>query len=54
MVAMAEIKTVMPQSHPHAPVKDRHRFDYQPDERDNVPPLKAGEAMQNVRDWTGL
>ena len=54
MVAMAEVKTVMPQSHPHPPKKDHHRFDYQPDERDNVPPLKPGEAIQNVRDWTGI
>jgi len=55
MVAMAEVKTVMPQSHPHAgPHVNRHRFDYWPDERDHVPPMKKGEAAQNIRDWTGI
>jgi hypothetical protein len=36
MVAMAEVKTVMPQAHAHPEKhpesKDLHRFDYQPDE----------------------
>ena len=55
MVAMAEVKTVMPQSHPHeGPHVNRHRFDYWPDERDQLPPMKPGEARQNIRDWTGL
>jgi hypothetical protein len=56
MVAMAEVKTVMPESHPHSDEAhgNRHRFDYQPDERDNIPPMRKGEAAQNIRDWTGL
>ena len=55
MVAMAEVKTVMPQSHPHAgPHVNRHRFDYWPDERDHMPPMTKGEAAQNIRDWTGI
>src|SRR5688572_6360417 len=55
MVAMAEVKTVMPESHPHAgPHVNRHRFDYWPDERDQVPPRKPGEAAQDIRDWTGI
>jgi hypothetical protein len=33
MVAMAEVKTVMPQSHAHRPHgPDAHRTDYRPDE----------------------
>ncbi len=56
MVAMAEVKTVMPQSHAHG---DQHkgrvrRFDYQPHEHDNLPPMKKGQARQMIRDWTGL
>ncbi len=55
-VAMAEVKSVTPQAHVHAPHL-RHnvkRFDYQPDERDHVLPAKPGEVRQAVRDWTGI
>jgi hypothetical protein len=45
----------MPEAHPHhGPHVNRHRFDYQPDERDYVPPMKKGEAARNIRDWTGI
>jgi molybdopterin-containing oxidoreductase family membrane subunit len=54
MVAMAEVKTVMPEAHPHEAVGNQHRWDYQPDERDNIPPLKPGETRQAIRDWTGI
>ena len=54
MVAMAEVKTVMPEAHPHEAQGNQHRWDYQPDERDNIPPLKPGETKQAIRDWTGI
>ena len=54
MVAMAEVKTVMPEAHAGEGHANRHRWDYQPDERDNIPPLKPGEAKQAIRDWTGI
>ena len=54
MVAMAEVKTVLPQAHPHHPHGNTTRFDYNPDERDHVPPMKPGERKQIVRDWTGI
>jgi Ni/Fe-hydrogenase subunit HybB-like protein len=53
MVAMAEVKTVMPEAHPHGAVGDAARFDYQPDETE-PPPMKPGERWQAIRDWTGL
>jgi molybdopterin-containing oxidoreductase family membrane subunit len=60
MVAMSEVKTVLPAAHPHhgqlhgEDQANLKRFDYQPDERDNVPPPKPGEIKQNIRDWTGI
>jgi molybdopterin-containing oxidoreductase family membrane subunit len=58
MIAMAEVKTVLPQAHPHAAHPELHgnqtRFDFQPDERDHIPPMKPGEAKQAIRDWTGI
>jgi molybdopterin-containing oxidoreductase family membrane subunit len=56
MVAMAEVKTVMPQSHAHAPHRKGNvkRFDYQPDEHHELPPMRKGQARQMIRDWTGL
>ncbi|MEO6436017.1 MAG: hypothetical protein ABIP55_09675, partial [Tepidisphaeraceae bacterium] len=54
MVAMAEVKTVMPEAHPHDSHGNQHRWDYQPDERDNIPPMKKGDAKRAIRDWTGI
>ncbi|HVT89222.1 MAG TPA: NrfD/PsrC family molybdoenzyme membrane anchor subunit [Tepidisphaeraceae bacterium] len=45
MIAMAELKTVMPQAHAHAEKhptsRDLHRFDYQPDEHGGVSKAKG-------------
>ena len=54
MVAMAEVKTVMPEAHAHGGHASRQRWDYQPDERDNIPPAKPGETKRAIRDWTGI
>jgi Ni/Fe-hydrogenase subunit HybB-like protein len=56
MVAMAEVKSVMPESHAHGDAAHGKfkRFDYQPDEHDNIRPMKPGEARRAVRDWTGI
>ena len=56
MVAMAEVKTIMPAAHVHG-VEPHHlnrRFDYNPQERDSIPPRKKGEFLRQLRDWTGI
>ena len=56
MVAMAEVKTVMPASHVHGvePHLQSKRFDYNPEERDIIPPRKKGDFLRQLRDWTGI
>jgi Ni/Fe-hydrogenase subunit HybB-like protein len=56
MVAMAEVKTVMPEAQVHGAETYLlgKRFDYNPQERDHVPPRKKGELLRQIRDWTGI
>jgi molybdopterin-containing oxidoreductase family membrane subunit len=54
MIAMAEVKTVMPEAHAHGPHADQYRWDYQPDQHAKGGPYKKGERMRAVRDWTGM
>jgi Ni/Fe-hydrogenase subunit HybB-like protein len=56
MVAMAEVKTIMPQAHAHGQPDHMlgKRFDFNPDERDEFPPRQKGDFKRQFRDWIGI